>query len=221
MAMHAKWRKTYFSTPSSLNHEAYPFWSGEHANRGRKPEKHIQVDTSYAALKAGQLGNDQQWRQIVTVEDAMAEGCNLFNLTQLKNEYSPEDYQNLLMCQFIDDTASVFTLAELQRCMVDAWVEWEDFKPLAQRPLGHAPVWMGYDPSLSRDAAGCVVIAPPSPSNERFRVLEKYQWRNLDFEAQAEQIKKITERYHVTYIGIDTTGMGKASFNWLSASFLL
>ncbi len=219
MAMHAKWRKTYFSTPSSLNHEAYPFWSGEHANRGRQPEKHIQVDTSYAALKAGQLGNDQQWRQIVTVEDAVSQGCNLFDLAQLKNEYSPEDYQNLLMCQFIDDTASVFTLADCQRCMVDAWVEWEDFKPLAQRPLGHASVWIGYDPSLSRDAAGCVVIAPPTTNNARFRVLEKYQWRNIDFEAQAEHIKKITERYHVTYIGIDTTGMGQGVFQLVKRFF--
>lgn len=36
MAMHKHWRKTYFSTPSSMSHEAYPFWSGEHRNRGRE-----------------------------------------------------------------------------------------------------------------------------------------------------------------------------------------
>ncbi|MBO7903766.1 terminase large subunit domain-containing protein, partial [Burkholderia pseudomallei] len=35
MAMHKRWRKTYFSTPSSVTHEAYAFWSGAHANRGR------------------------------------------------------------------------------------------------------------------------------------------------------------------------------------------
>jgi uncharacterized protein YjcR len=28
MALHKKWRQTYFSTPSSLTHSAYPFWSG-------------------------------------------------------------------------------------------------------------------------------------------------------------------------------------------------
>uniref|UniRef100_UPI0020CF9D9C terminase large subunit domain-containing protein n=1 Tax=Salmonella enterica TaxID=28901 RepID=UPI0020CF9D9C len=30
MAIHKKWRQTYFSTPSSLTHSAYPFWSGAH-----------------------------------------------------------------------------------------------------------------------------------------------------------------------------------------------
>ena len=28
MAMHKRWRLTYFSTPSSMTHAAYPFWSG-------------------------------------------------------------------------------------------------------------------------------------------------------------------------------------------------
>ncbi len=219
MAMHAKWRKTYFSTPSSLNHEAYPFWSGEQINRGRKADEQIKIDTSHAALKMGRLGEDGQWRQRVTVEDAVSQGCDLFDLAQLKREYSTNDYQNLLMCQFIDDTASVFTLAELQRCMIDAWAEWEDFKPFAQRPLGNKPVWIGYDPSLSRDAAGCVVVAPPLTSKDKFRLLEKYQWRGMDFETQAEQIKQLTERYHVAYIGIDTTGMGQGVFQLVRRFF--
>ena len=35
MAIHKKWRQTYFSTPSSLTQSAYPFWSGALFNRGR------------------------------------------------------------------------------------------------------------------------------------------------------------------------------------------
>ncbi|PFW58310.1 oxidoreductase, partial [Bacillus sp. AFS075960] len=34
MAIHSQWRQTYFSTPSSLAHDAYPFWSGALFNRG-------------------------------------------------------------------------------------------------------------------------------------------------------------------------------------------
>lgn len=30
----------------------------------------------------------------------------------------------------------------------------------------------------------------------------------MDFKSQAEQIRQITLRYNVTYIGLDTTGMG-------------
>ncbi|GAB7403896.1 hypothetical protein OUHCRE4_30670 [Enterobacter hormaechei subsp. steigerwaltii] len=47
------------------------------------------------------------WRQIVTIEDALAGGCTLFNLDQLKQENSADDFRNLFMCEFVDDKASV------------------------------------------------------------------------------------------------------------------
>lgn len=213
MAMHKRWRKTYFSTPSSLNHSAYPFWSGSHFNRGRPKAEHLHLDLSHTALKNGRACEDNQWRQIVTVEDAIASGCNLFDLDDLRVEYGADEFENLLMCRFIDDTASIFPLADLQRCMVDSWVDWaDDFKPFAQRPFGHRPVWVGYDPALSGDSAGCIVVAPPLVPGGKFRVLEKHQWRGMDFEGQAESIKKITERYNVAYMAIDTTGIGQGVY---------
>lgn len=78
---------------------------------------------------------DGQWRQIVTIEDALAGGCTLFNLDQLKQENSADDFRNLFMCEFVDDKASVFPFEELQRCMVDAMEEWEDFEQFADRPF--------------------------------------------------------------------------------------
>ena len=220
MAMHKRWRKTYFSTPSSLSHSAYPFWSGSHFNRGRAKADHIHLDVSHAALSGGRLCEDRQWRQIVTVEDAIASGCNLFDIDDLRLEYSAEEYANLLMCQFIDDSASIFPLVELQRCMVDSWVEWaDDYKPFAARPFGFRPVWVGYDPALSGDSAGCIVLAPPAVPGGKFRVLEKHQWRGMDFEAQAESIKQITQRFNVEYIAIDTTGIGQGVYQLVKQFF--
>lgn len=219
MAMHANWRKTYFSTPSSLNHEAYPFWSGTHFNRGRAKAEHLHLDISHQALANGRACEDMQWRQIVTVEDAVQSGCNLFNLDELRLEYSGEEYANLLMCQFIDDSASIFPLADLQRCMVDSWDVWEDVKPFAMRPFGHRPVWVGYDPALSGDSAGCVVLAPPSVPGGKFRVLERHQWKGMDFEAQAESIRQITQRFNVTYMAIDTTGIGQGVYQLVKQFF--
>lgn len=47
--------------------------------------------------------------------------------------------------------------------MVDSWELWtKDFKPLATRPFGNKPVWVGYDPAESGDSAGLVVVAPLS-----------------------------------------------------------
>ncbi|EEE5061422.1 terminase ATPase subunit family protein [Salmonella enterica subsp. houtenae] len=208
MASQKRWRQTYFSTPSSITHEAYKFWTGQLFNKGRPKSEQIRLDISHRALAAGRLCEDGQWRQIVTVEDAINQGYDLFDIEQLRLENSPEEFDNLFMCQFIDDTASVFPLSMLQGCMVDSWEVWNDYKPFALRPLGECSVWVGYDPALSGDSAGCVVVAPPVIEGGKFRVIEKHQWHRMDFAAQAENIRKITERYNVTYIGIDVTGIG-------------
>ncbi|MEQ5125552.1 terminase ATPase subunit family protein [Providencia alcalifaciens] len=211
MAMHKKWRQTYFSTPSSLTHSAYPFWSGKLFNRDRAKADRIDLDVSHAALAAGKLCADGHWRQVVTVEDAVKGGCDLFDIKQLPLEYSPDEYQNLLMCEFVDDIASIFSLELMQRCLVDSWDVWEDFQPEMYRPYGYRSVWIGYDPAKGTengDSAGCVVIAPPSMMGGAFRILERHQWRGMDFRAQAEAIKQLTERYNVEYIGIDSTGIG-------------
>ncbi|MBI1771849.1 MAG: terminase, partial [Burkholderiales bacterium] len=210
MALHKQWRKTYFSTPSSITHEAYPFWTGELFNKRRPKKDQVNIDISHKRLAFGFTGEDKMWRQIVTIMDAQAGGCDLFDIDELRTyEYSPDQFENLLMCQFIDDTASVFPLQELQKCMVDAWVDWTDFKPFTTRPYGDNPVWIGYDPAFTGDSAGLVILAPPRTPGGKFRVLERMQFRGMDFAAQAEQIRQSTIRYHVAFIGIDATGMGE------------
>lgn len=211
MAMHKKWRQTYISTPSSLSHPAYAFWSGANFNRGKAKADRVEIDLSHANLASGKLCADGQWRQIVTVEDAVRGGCDLFDLDQLRSEYSEEEYLNLLMCIFMDDTSSVFPLVTLQRCMVDSWELWDDYKPFALRPLGSRPVWIGYDPAKGGqgDSAGCAVLAPPAVPGGKFRVLERHRWSGMDFAAQAEAIRQMTLRYNVGYIGIDSTGIGE------------
>lgn len=152
----------------------------------------------------------------------MRGGCNLFDLDQLRMEYSPDEYQNLLMCEFVDDLASVFPLSELQACMVDSWEVWTDFHALALRPFGWHEVWIGYDPAKGTqngDSAGCVVVAPPAVPGGKFRILERHQWRGMDFRAQADAIKKLTEQYNVTYIGIDSTGVGHGVYENVKAFF--
>ncbi|QQN34569.1 terminase ATPase subunit family protein [Rahnella aceris] len=220
MSLHKKWRSTYFSTPSSLAHSAYPFWSGELFNKGRRNKSdRIDLDLTHAHLAKGALCDDGQWRQIVTVEDALSGGCNLFDLDQLQLEYSPTEYDNLLMCEFVDDQASVFPFSELQGCMVDSLEEWEDFDPYLVRPFAYRPVWIGYDPSHTGDSAGCAVVAPPFVPGGKFRVLERHQWKGMDFAAQAKSIEELTKRFVVEYIGIDATGIGQGVFQLVQQFF--
>jgi len=209
MALHKKWRKTYFSTPSSMGHEAYKWWTGSRLNKGKPTAQHLKIDVSHDALQMGRHCEDAIWRQIVTILDADQRGCDLFDLEELRREYDAEAFANLLMCEFVDDGASIFPLQMLQPCMVDSWELWDvDYKPFALRPFGDRPVWIGYDPAENGDSAGLVVVAPPSVPGGDFRVLERHQFRGMDFAGQAEAIRRVTQRYWVTYIGVDVTGMG-------------
>lgn len=219
MAMHSKWRQTYFSTPSSVSHEAYPYWSGTQFNKGRPKAQRVEVDISHAALKGGLRCPDGQWRQIVTVEDAVAGGCSLFDIEQLRREYAAAEYANLLMCQFVDDTESAFPLSMLSACLVDSWEVWSDWKPFALRPFGNRPVWIGYDPSHTGDSAGCVVIAPPMVPGGKFRILERHQWKGGNFEEQAQAIKRLTGRFNVAHIAIDITGLGQGVYQLVKPFF--
>lgn len=213
MAMHKKWRQTYFSTPSSINHEAFPFWTGDLFNKRRRRDQQVVIDTSHEALSRGALCADRQWRQIVTVEDAVRGGCDLFDLDELRLEYSDDEYENLLMCQFVDDTLSVFPLSKMQSCMVDSWLVWRDLKPFASRPIGDQEVWLGYDADGGNedgDGAGLVALAAAKNKNGKHRIIEKRRLFGMDYEQQAEVILEFCRRFNVTYIGMDTTGLGDA-----------
>jgi Uncharacterized conserved protein len=214
MAMHKKWRKTYFSTPSTVAHAAYPYWTGERRNRKRKKADRVEIDITHDALAAGRLCEDRVWRHIVTIEDAERGGCDLFDLEELRDEYAPDEFANLLMCEFVDDSLSAFKFNELVACGVDSLVEWRDFNPVAQRPFGTKPVWAGYDPQDSADGdnAALVIAAPPAEVGGNFRLLERHQLRGMDFEQQAEFIRAVLSKYNCVYLGIDATGIGSAVY---------
>lgn len=224
MALHKQWRKTYFSTPSSMAHEAYPLWTGAQFNKRRARRDQIDIDVSHGALQGGRLCEDKMWRQIVTIMDAEAGGCNLFDIDELRNyEYSPDEFENLLMCKFIDDSASIFPLSMLQPCMVDAMVDWIDVQFFVLHPshrrYGNFPVAIGYDPSLTGDSAGCVVVALPRTSGGKFRILERHQFRGMDFAGQAEKIRELMQAYAVVDIAIDATGLGQGVYELVKKFF--
>ncbi|MCW2405244.1 uncharacterized protein YjcR [Sphingobium sp. B1D7B] len=224
IATQKRYHKTYFSTPSTIAHEAYPMWTGERFNRRRERKDQIKIDVSHSALAVhGAMGADQIWRHIVNLDDAIAGGFNLIDRAELELEYSVDEFSNLFLCDFVDDSKSSFPLSMLRPCMVDSWDVWKDFDPYALQPFGQGEVWIGYDPQESEDgdSAACVVVAPPTGPKGKFRVLEKLQWRGKDFEAQAAEIKKLCSKYRVTEIAIDTTGMGAAVHQQVVKFFLM
>lgn len=216
MAMHKRWRRTYFSTPSTVAHQAHPYWTGERRNRRVKKADRISIDVGHARLRDGVLCEDKVWRQIVTIEDAAARGCDLFDIDELRVEYAPDEFANLLLCQFVDDSLSAFKFNEIQRCTVDAMIDWPWFNELAERPVGSREVWAGYDPQESEDGdnAALVIALPPDGPTGKFRLLERHQIKG-DFQAQAEFVLARLRRYNCTYLGIDKKGVGAAVYQLL------
>lgn len=215
MASHKQWSRTYISTPSAVTHQAYEFWTGQAYNKGRPKKEHLQLDLSEKALRNGRLDEDGQWRHLVTIEEAERQGCDLFDLPQLKREYSPEEFAQLFLCEFVDDGQSVFSFSQLLGCMVDSWEVWADFRPFSPRPLGDDPVAIGIDPAKNRDDAIAVVVALPRTPGGKFRLVEEKELIGTS-QQQAAGIQELLDKYNVEHMEIDETGMGLALAERLS-----
>jgi len=222
MATHKKWRKTYFSTPSTVLHPAYPYWTGERRNRRHNKEERVEIDVSHDALADGAVGPDRIWRHIVNVHDAEAAGCDLFDIADLQDEYAPDEFANLFGCDFVDDSQSAFRFNDLVKCGVDTMLEWADFDPEAERPFGDRVVWAGYDPQNSEngDNASLTIAAPPNAPGGTFRLLERHPLRGMDFEQQATFVTAMLSRYNCAYLGVDATGVGAGVYQLLAKSGL-
>ncbi|WP_420588207.1 terminase large subunit domain-containing protein [Bacterioplanoides sp.] len=212
MASQKRFRRTYFSTPSAISHPGYAIWSGEpYKERFRKRNQPVPEFPTDMQLRNGILCPDKQYRQIITIDDAIKQGCDLFDLEDLELEYSEDELEQLFRCRFIDDSNSLFQLATLQPCISDC-ADWRDFNPGRSRPYLNKPVWIGYDPSRTRDGACIAVVAPPKRQGGQFRVLERIRMLNQSWFYQAEKIRSLTEKYSVDYMGIDLTGPGSGVF---------
>lgn len=205
--------RTYFSTPSSESHEAYPFWTGSRWNEKRAKARRVEFDTTWKTLNSGLLCPDKTWRQIVTLQDVIDHGWEYTDLEEIQDENTPDEFSNLYMCEFVRDGESAFPLNALIACGADGYDEWPDWKPYAARPMGEREIWIGYDPNGSSgngDSGAIVAVAPPLVPGGKFRTIETRQIRGMEFEQQAQVIYEMTLRYNVTHIGIDGTGIGEA-----------
>lgn len=209
--------RTYFSTPSSESHEAYPFWTGKRWNEKRSKASRVEFDTSWKALNSGVLCPDKTWRQIVTLQDVIDHGWEFTDMEEVQDENTPDEYTNLYMCEFVREGEAVFTLNQLLACSTDGYDDWHDWKPYAARPLGDREVWIGYDANGSGgngDSGALCVVAPPLVAGGKFRTIETRQLRGLEFEEQAKVIEDMTFKYNVRHIAIDGTG-GFGEAVWL------
>ncbi|MCP6582177.1 terminase family protein, partial [Klebsiella pneumoniae] len=90
---------TYFSTPSSESHEAYQFWTGDRWNAKRPKAQRVDFDVSWKKTHSGVLYPHKTWRQIVTIQDAINNGWDYTDIDEIRDENSPDEFENLYMCE--------------------------------------------------------------------------------------------------------------------------
>ncbi len=206
---------TSFSTPSTISHDAYKYFSGEKRNEGRPKNEHVKLDVSHKALRNGRYDeSDRTWRQIVTIHDAEEQGCTLFDIGYLEAKYTPQRFRNLFECEFIDDSNSVFNLDDLLNCASDS-NQWQYFDKSKARPYANHGVLVGYDPSRSdRDKAEIVAVSEPSSPAETFKLLERASMNNATAQQQCNVILGWHQnKYNVNYVGVDKSGPGVFVFD--------
>nr|VFJ42954.1 MAG: Uncharacterized protein YjcR [Candidatus Kentron sp. FM]VFJ43622.1 MAG: Uncharacterized protein YjcR [Candidatus Kentron sp. FM]VFK05641.1 MAG: Uncharacterized protein YjcR [Candidatus Kentron sp. FM] len=219
MASRKKFRRTFISTPSVKTHGAYSRWSGREYNRNRPEKDRRELDLSHEALKAGQLGPDRIWRQIVTLEDAQEQGNDEFDTQELRDEYGKESYNNLFSCVFLDETQSIFKLAELLVCTRDS-TGWTHIRLNTERPLGNRPVAIGFDPSRSRDPSCVALLETPLTPQGPWRFFDSLKLHGQRFINQALEIAQLYERYNIIHCGVDVTGLGVGVYEELEKKHL-
>lgn len=218
MGSQSHWRKTFFSTPSSKAHGGYKLWTGDDW-KGKDPVRQaIEFPTDAELRDGGRVCPDRVWRYILTLEDAVSKGFTLIDIEALREETAIEVFDHLYMCSFVDDEASVFKFQHMERAQTSI-SNWSDYTRGHPEPFGKREVWLGYDPSRTRDNATLVVVAPPLFPGEKFRVLEKHFWRGMNFRYQAAEIEKIAKKFRVTYLGIDVSGVGSGVYDLLQPVF--
>ncbi len=221
IATHTYLRRTYISTPSAKTHQAYPFWTGDEWRKGSAKRENVAFP-SFTDMQAGVMCPDNHWRLITTVEEAVRDmevaaaaagdpTLVLINIEEIQEENSASAFKQLYMCEFVDAGDAVFSFAQVERCLASVST-WQDHDPDAIRPFGQREVWAGYDPARSGDTACFVIVAPPQAGGEPFRVLRVDTWHGFNWKWQVERIKEYFERYRITHIGVDVTGIGGPVF---------
>lgn len=91
MSMHKQHRRTLYGSPSD-NYCAFRVWRGDFQRR-RFPQPAL-------FMPGSSFGTDGVWRQSLTLEQAIAQGCHLHDIETIKQECSPEEYGMLFGCDW-------------------------------------------------------------------------------------------------------------------------
>lgn len=195
---------TYITTPSSIGHDFYEYWTGEWANKYRtKGEKFFIENKHKAFQQAGDFikCGDGASRFMYDVHDAINHGFDRVTLASLRIKTpNPVVFKNIYELQFIDDSSSVFKISDILNCIVED----KDFKDYSDSK----PVACTYDPSgssVNADQAGLGFVEIPQKEKDVFRLLDYQKFRGDNSDIHINSIKTGFNVFNIERVIIDTT----------------
>ena len=220
IATHKHFTKTYFSTPNPGNAQAFNMWSYNDLNKKLSSQNKPNLEfLTTKELKKGVRGADGSFRQLITIYSAIKKGATFFDLEELKQEYSKDDFAMLFECKLDFNLDAVFKKKHLDLCEINV-NESEYFKKINRLALAKKiDVYIGFDPSKSRDISSIAVLAKPLGIADKFCVLEIVNMKKMSWRKQALQVLELTKKYSVECISVDITGPGGAVFELIEDDF--
>jgi hypothetical protein len=227
MATHTIYKRTYFSTLDQ-DPRGLCVLVGRGMEQGPPPRTAAAL--RYLEAEPARRGHDARWK---LAADRHARRCHRRGRGRADRPRGTaagierRGIQQPLRLRVHRRQREQLPFARIAPARVDSFYRWRDFRPAlieipGARPFADKPVWLGYDPNKQgRDDAALAVVAPPEEPGGKFRVLEKLRLNGRDFAGQADAIREVARRYHVTDISIDTTGHGLAVWELVSKWFPL
>ena len=136
-------------------------------------------------------------RFVVNIYRAIEDGLD-FDLETMKALFDTETWASAYECQFIDDESSLFSISLIKSCI--------DEKLHYHTPSSNQTVWFGYDIGRVKDnsAMAGVVI----DKNGIYNLVIMELLRKAKFDTQKEFLKTMLNRYPLSVLRIDKTGIG-------------
>ncbi|WP_179038396.1 terminase large subunit domain-containing protein [Limnobaculum xujianqingii] len=98
VAAHNQYRSTFYTSVSE-SESGFAIWNGSLIKQTKIPKGNIPIKN----INNGQLCVDGQWRQSITIYQAMEQGCNLWDQESIKDiqdSMTAETFNRLYLCQW-------------------------------------------------------------------------------------------------------------------------
>ena len=136
-------------------------------------------------------------RFTINIYRAIEDGLE-FDLETMRALFDAETWASAYECQFVDDESSLFSISLIKSCV--------DEKLRYHTVSSSKTIWFGYDIGRVKDSSALAGVVANEKGIYELVILELL--RKSKFDEQKEFLKTMLQRYPLSQLRIDKTGLG-------------